>query len=398
MTDVFRTIPEPDRIQVFRRLTQSEKRTVLSKLFQQEAVSVLEKLSPDDASDALQLLDRKTQERYVAALSDHIRKEIQSLLQFDADTAGGLMRLDYVQVDEGQTVADAARALKHHERRTGRIPVVLIMRGSKLLGYFPPHELALADRNDLVAQYVKKIHTIHHGSSHDDVLEIFRDHPHSKLAVVDSHGIVRGIIYSDDVLKLINEQQGASLGKFAGIHSEEDAMDPARVKIAFRYKWLIINLATSFLAAFTVGLFEKTLDKYVLLAVYMPIVAGMGGNAATQTLAVMVRGIAQDKVTIYNFAGPLWAEVRAGLVNGVINGVLVFLVVVLLNREPLIGFILFCAMIVNLFVAASFGTIVPVVMKALGKDPASSATIFITTATDVLGFLAFLGLATVLLR
>jgi magnesium transporter len=174
--------------------------------------------------------------------------------------------------------------------------------------------------------------------------------------------------------------------------------DSARRKVRNRYQWLIINLATAFLAAFTIGQFEDILTEFVLLAVYMPIVAGMGGNAATQTLAVLVRGISLGQIDLKTASRTLRNEMGAAFVNGMINAVLVAVVVVLINHDYKIAAVLASAMIINLLVAAFFGTLVPLIMSKLGKDPAASATIFITTATDVLGFLAFLGLATVILQ
>jgi magnesium transporter len=144
-------------------------------------------------------------------------------------------------------------------------------------------------------------------------------------------------------------------------------------------------------------LFEHTLDKYVLLAIYMPIVAGMGGNAATQTLAVLVRGIALKQIELKTAFKTLKNEIGAGLANGLINGIIVAGVVILMNHDLKLALVLALAMVINLFVAAFFGTLVPLIMSKLGKDPAASATIFITTATDVLGFMAFLGLATIIL-
>ncbi len=151
------------------------------------------------------------------------------------------------------------------------------------------------------------------------------------------------------------------------------------------------------MAASVVGLFEDTISKYVLLAVYMPIVAGMGGNAATQTLAVVVRGIALRQIELKTALKTLKNELGAGFVNGLINGFLVAFVVLVKDHDPKIALILALAMVINLIVAALFGTLVPLIMQKLHKDPATSATIFITTATDVLGFLAFLGLATIIL-
>ena len=205
------------------------------------------------------------------------------------------------------------------------------------------------------------------------------------------------MIYSDDILQIIGKETARNLRHFAGVSEEEDVFDPILTKVKNRYRWLIINLGTAFLAAAVVGLFEKTIAVFTLLAVYMPIVAGMGGNAGTQTLAVMVRGIALNEIRWKNAKKAIVNEMGAGGINGIINGILVACVAILLNKSPLLGFIVAVAMVLNLIIAGFFGAVVPLIMKRMGKDPASSATIFITTATDVFGFFAFLGLATILL-
>ncbi len=397
-SQIFLNIPQDKRTEVFLQLRKPLQYQILRGLPKDQVISLLEALDPDDATDVLQLFDSRTQERLLKEMSVNIQSEIEILLKFDEKTAGGLMSLNYIQVDVDETVEDIANKFKLHEKRTGKPPEIVVLSQGKVAGYVPGYELGFARPSEKIGKYIKPIKTIHHGISSDEVIEKFRSHPHSKLVVLDDKSNALGIIYSDDVLKVLKEQESASLYDFAGIRDEEDITDPARLKFKSRYKWLIINLGTAFLASFTVGLFQSTLDKYVLLAVYMPIVAGMGGNAATQTLAVMVRGISLKQITFQNFLKPLLAELTSGLANGVINGLLVFTVVMVLNRDFMIGLVLAVAMIANLLVAAFFGTLIPLVMKSIGKDPASSATIFITTATDVLGFLVFLGLATLLLR
>jgi magnesium transporter len=248
-----------------------------------------------------------------------------------------------------------------------------------------------------IKKYIKRMPTISYAADHQTVIDTFHTHPHGKIAVLTDDDLVVGIIYSDDVLQLIESQSGQSLYDFAGVSDEENVTDTTRKKVKFRYKWLIINLATAFLAAFTVSQFQATISKYVLLAVYMPIVAGMGGNAATQTLAVVVRGIALRQISIRTAWQTLKNEIGAGFINGLINGLLVALIVILKDRDWKIAIVLALSMVINLVIAAIFGTLVPLVMTKLKKDPASSATIFITTATDVLGFLTFLGLATIIL-
>jgi magnesium transporter len=196
---------------------------------------------------------------------------------------------------------------------------------------------------------------------------------------------------------LIEEHEASSLYDFAGISEEESVTDSAKRKVHNRYRWLVLNLGTAFLAAFTVSQFEDVLGRYVLLAAYMPIVAGMGGNAATQTLAVLVRGISLKQIELKTAWKTLRSELGASLVNGLVNGLLVAAIVIILNNNVQIAAVLAFAMVANLLVAAFFGTLVPLIMHKLGKDPAASATIFITTATDVLGFMVFLGLASMVL-
>jgi magnesium transporter len=271
------------------------------------------------------------------------------------------------------------------------------MDGSRLLGSLPGYNLGLARPEDQASFFVRKIKTVSQSISTNKLLEIFRKNPHSKVVVLNNNKKVLGFIYSDDVLKFLHEKDALNLYDFAGVNREESVFDAVRTKVKFRYKWLIINLGTAFLASFTVGLFDETIAKYVLLAVYMPIVAGMGGNSATQTLAVVVRGISLKQINLKTMFRTLKNELGASFFNGLINGILVACIVLFKDGDIKLALILALSMIINLGVAAFFGTIIPLLMKRLGKDPASSATIFITTATDVLGFVTFLGLATLIL-
>ncbi len=397
--ELFLSLSMPKRIELLNKMTRTVRKDIIQSIPESELVSLLESLDPDDATDLLQLMSKIRREKILLLVSNELKESLSTLLDFDADTAAGLMTLDYIQVHANDTIAVVAKKFKQHEKRTGRLPVILAMNEKGLLqGYLPVHQLGFASPKQKITTFIKKTPTISYAATHEKVIDTFESNPHNRVVVLADDGKVLGIIYSDDVIKLIEEEAGASLYDFAGVRDEESVTDVAIKKVGYRYKWLIINLATAFLAAFTFGQFEETISKYVLLAVYMPIVAGMGGNAATQTLAVMVRGIALKQISLRTAYKTLKHEVGAGLANGLINGFLVAFVVILKDRDYKIAFILALAMVVNLVVASIFGTIVPLIMSKLKKDPASSATIFITTATDVLGFLAFLGLATIILK
>jgi magnesium transporter len=395
--ELFLNLSISDQADMIHMLSKQVRKNVLRNLSEPELIALLEKVDPDEATDLLQLVGPKKRERIMEKLSQNLKDTLGTLLEFDPNTAAGLMTLDYIQVERETDIATVANKAKQHEDRTGRLPVVLVVENGKLVGTVPGHRLAFGNPRQKIEVYIKKTPTIKHTATHNEVLDQFRSHPHDKVVVIDDARAVMGIIYSDDVLQLMHEQESASLYDFAGINDEESVMDSTRRKVKFRYKWLIINLCTAFLAAFTISMFEATLTKYVLLAVYMPIVAGMGGNAGTQTLALVVRGISLRQIDLKTAGRTLRNELGAGFINGIINGILVATVVILINGDYQIALVLALAMIINLLVAGFFGTMIPLIMVKLKKDPASSATVFITTATDVLGFVAFLGLATIIL-
>lgn len=398
-TELFLLLSLQKKVLLLRTLTPNVRRELLQHLSDQELIPLLHFVDPDAATDMLQLLPAKRREKILQLVSEDLKNALSTLLAFDAETAAGLMTLDYALVSSESTIVEVAKKFKIHENSTGRPPVILVTKeDNSLAGFLPGHELGFAGKNEKISKYVKRIPSISYAATHDEVIRLFRTHPHSKVVVKNDSGSVIGIIYSDDVLSLIQDQEASSLYDFAGIRQEESVADSTRRKVINRYRWLIVNVFTAFLAAFTVGQFETVIQQHVLLAAYMPIVAGMGGNASMQTFAVLVRGISLGQISLRTAGRTLRNEMGAGFINGLIIAFIVAAFALLKNDDPKIGAVLALAMVINLLVAAFFGTLVPLIMSRLGKDPASSASIFITTATDVLGFLSFLGLATFILR
>ncbi len=396
--EIFSALPLKDQSLVVMQLSKNVQSHLLLALPKEQVLALLEDLDPDDATDLLQTLPSRKQKEFLTLLSNELQYKISLLLEFDPKTAAGLMSLNYIQVVSTQKVSDISEQLQTHEKRTGKLPVILVLKEGALIGYLPIKNLLYADPKKHVEEYVEKVPSIKHTAGYKSVLSHFLEHPHKKAVVLGDQNTILGVLYSDDILRAYHEREAATLYDFAGVSNEETVFGSVKQKVRFRYKWLIVNLATAFLASFTVGLFDETISKHVLLAAYMPIVAGMGGNAATQTLAIIVRGIALNQITLRSALPTLRKEVLAALVHGIITGLLVAIVVLLTSRDLMMAFVLTVAMIANLLVAGFFGTVVPLVMSKLGKDPATSATIFITTATDVLGFLVFLGLASIVLQ
>lgn len=394
---IFKNATIEEQADVILRLNKNIQREIIQGIDDVLLIKILDILSPDDTTDLLQLLDKKRQIIIVEQLNESIKKDVSTLLNFDPESAAGLMNLDFIQVNASDTIGDVSKAVQKHEARTGKDPEILVIKDKNLIGQIPDHKLALADKSEKVEKYIRKIVSIKYNVKHREVISQFRNNPHSKVAVVGDANQILGIIYTDDILKLLQKNEAASLYSFAGLSNEESIYDSIQRKVNFRYKWLIINLGTAFLAAFVVSLFNEVIAKNILLAVYMPIVAGMGGNAGTQTLAVMVRGLSQNKLKFGDIFSVVGKEASAGIINGIINGIIIFLIVLFVNHNLGVAIVLGLAMISNLFIAGFFGTLVPILMKKLGRDPASSATIFITTATDVFGFMVFLGLANLIL-
>jgi magnesium transporter len=395
--DIFRRLSEVEQAVSLLRVSPKVQREIMSHLDDAELLELLTHLDFQQTTTLLRRIDSKRAGKVLSQLNKTVRDKVEYLLRFNPRAAAGLMNLNFVSVAANSRFRDVSKALEEEERASGKFPTILVMEGGHLLGELPGHELVWGKPAEHILPKVKRISTLAYDTPEREVMQSFLRHEHGKLAVVDEKQAVLGVISTDDILPLIRDHGPGGLYKFAGVTREEDAYDTAWTKVKYRYKWLIINLGTAFLAAGVVSLFEGTLSRFVLLAIYMPIVAGMGGNAGTQSMAVAVRALTLKEIDIHTARAFVLREMAAGAVNGAINGLIVAAVATFFNQSPMLGVVLGVAMIINLLIAGLAGALIPVIMKQLGKDPASSATIFITTCTDVFGFFVFLGLATLLL-
>ncbi|WP_207592564.1 magnesium transporter [Halomontanus rarus] len=400
----FQSLPWSRQREVFFLLPESIQRDVVEDTSRQQLREFVRRLDPDEATDVLLLADEETRETVLRRLDDDRREKVAFLLEFSPESAAGMMHLDYVTVERDRSLEEVARRVRRYEDRTDRYPTIFVTDDGELLGELPAATLATAEFegawdadsetvSEYVADHIAETPTVRYDSTETDVLEVFRTNPERSVAVLDDDGSILGVIYAGDLLRVLEEEAGETLYEFTGVAEEESVLDGPLAKVRSRYKWLIINLGTAFLAAGVVGLFEDTIAAFTLLAVYMPVVAGMGGNAGTQAMAVTVRGIAYGQATLSTGGRVVFNEIVAGAANGAITGVLVAIIATVFNQSPLLGAVIGVSMVFNLIIAGFFGAVIPLVLDRLDLDPATSATIFITTATDVLGFFVFLGLA-----
>jgi len=390
----FADLPPDRRRVVFFQLPETVRRSVVEGLSEDDLTGFVRRLDPDEATDVLGYADEERKERVLDRLNRQRRERIEFLLGFSPESAAGLMDLDYVTVDLGVDFGAVADRVRRHEERTGRFPTVFVTEASDLLGELPAETLAVRERGERVKRdHLYEVPSVRYDRPDTDVVDVFRDNPESEVAVLDDDGSILGVIYADDILRLVENEAGETLYEFTAVSEEESVLDGPGVKVRSRYKWLIINLGTAFLAAGVVGAFESTIQALPLLAAYMPVVAGMGGNAGTQSMAVTVRGISLEQVSLSTGARAVANEAIAGAANGAITGVLVAVIATVFNQSAALGLVVGVSMVLNLVIAGFFGALIPLILDRMEYDPATSATIFITTATDVLGFFVFLGLA-----
>ena len=399
--DVFQDLSWKRRREVFFALPETAREQLVTDMSRNQLRGFVRRLDPDEATDVLGYAPEKLREEVLAALDKDRREKIDFLLSFDPESAAGLMDLDYVTISADQRLSQAVERVQRFEERTDRVPTILVTDDERLLGELPGAALSLADSDtEGVTDHLMEIPQVRYDRDDSEVLDVFRENRERTVAVLDKEGDILGVIHADDLLTLIEATAGETLYEFTGVVEEESALDGPGAKVQNRYKWLIINLGTAFLAAAVVGLFESTIASIAVLAAYMPVVAGMGGNAGTQAMAVTVRGISLGQVSLSTGRRVIVNEILAGAINGIITGVLVAVIAIAFSLAEfgvLLGAVIGVSMVANLVIAGFFGAIIPLILDQLGQDPATSATIFITTATDVLGFFVFLGLAQAIL-
>lgn len=392
----FALLPPEKQAEVALVLNEDSKRRIFPRLSDEVIARFLHFNDEDDATDILQYLSPSRRMSILLPMREEKRRKIEKLLKFGSETAGGVMDLNFILVKPEYSFREVLDKVRSHVEGKRDMPTVLVTDESgRILGFIPERVLLFPPQNASVEAQTIPLPVVSHKMDREKVLQVMGRMRSEVLCVADEEEHVLGIIHLRDLMKVAQAEATEDIYRFAGVDTEEHALDSIRSKVKHRYNWLLINLVTAFFASFVVSLFEDTIAKFAILAVYMPVVAGQGGNTATQALAVVVRGLAMGEIGWAKAKKVIVREALAGTANGVITGVVAAIAAVGFGAPPVLGFCLGAAMIINLTVAGFFGALIPFVLKRMKIDPAVASTVFVTTMTDVCGFLAFLGLGTI---
>lgn len=389
--------------EVLAELDETVREEIVGHLGVRDVATALTELDSDDAVEVLEEMDEAQQRAVLDHIPDEERTLIEESLSYPDDSAGRLMQREIVTVPShwnvGQCIDFVRRIAEEDE---GRLPSVFYDIFAIDARHHPVGSIALSKlmssrRQVPVTEVMEEdMQQIYVNTDQEDVAFLFRQRDLVSAPVVDANGRLVGAITVDDVVDVIHEEHEEDIMRMGGV-SEDDLYNAAVSTTRTRFSWLCVNLLTAILASIVIGLFDATIEEIVALAVLMPIVASMGGNAGTQTLTVTVRALATKELTASNAYRIISKEVIVGVFNGVIFAVLTGIVAWVWFQSPELGGVIAVAMVINMVVAGFSGAVIPIALDKFGADPAIASSVFLTTMTDVVGFFAFLSLAALVL-
>lgn len=394
---LWQLIEGPQEAEVLNELGDELQLDFLQSMEPDQVAQLTEELDDDDVADILQQLPEAFTQRVLQEMDEQDRARLEQVMVYADDTAGGLMNTDTITIRPDVTLDVVLRFLRRHDELPDMTDTLIVVnRDDRYVGVLPIRTLLVSDPTSSVRErMITRRKAIPTDMPDDEVARLFARKDWVSAPVVDDEGYVVGRITIDDVVDVIREDADHSLMSMAGLGEDDDTFAPALKTARRRAVWLGINLLTAFIAASVINLFQGTIEKVVALAVLMPIVASMGGIAGTQTLTVLIRAIAMGQVNSSNARWLLSREVLVGALNGVGWAIVVGIAAALWFNDSTLGLIIATAIVINLVTAGLAGALLPMVLQRLKIDPALAGGVVLTTVTDVVGFLAFLGLASV---
>lgn len=372
---------------------------LLENLHPERRSEIVEELDYDDATDIISQLPEEQQQEILKGLDEEDASHIRTLLKYDEDSAGGLMNTQVIKINANLFKKEALdEIIRQSEEMEEFYTINVIDNKNTLIGIVSLKDIIKARNNVRIEQLIKADFVyVKADTDQEEVARLISQYNLTSIPVVDDRMHLLGRITFDDVIDVMEEENTEDILKISGVSEDEELAGNWKEAVKSRLPWLILNLGTAFLAASVIRYFDSSIARMGILAGYMVIIAGMGGNAATQALAVTVRRISLTDLTDNQAYRTVLKEFTVGLINGASIGFIVFLFATFYDANPMLGLVIFIAMTGNLIIAGMAGSSIPLILKRVGIDPAIASSIIITTFTDVFGFLILLGLASRLL-
>jgi magnesium transporter len=393
---LFQSMPLASATAVFQRMTPDLAAQTLELIDDRLAGQIIPALDPSQAAALLARIDQQPRDRLLNGLESSIAKELRLLISYPSDSAGSLMDPRVTTFHQEATVKQVrARIRGLRGRRV--YDIFLVDENGLLTGSVPLQEIVLARPNRrLIELSGGEPASVHALSTREEVVDLLNQRRLPSLAVVDLERRLLGVIRYDALVAAAQEEMSADIQTMVGVSKEERALSKASFAVRKRLPWLQINLATAFLAASVVGIFEDTIARFTALAVLLPVVAGQSGNTGAQALAVTMRGLALREIRLHHWLRVSWKEINVASVNGVAVALTTAAGVYVWSGSPGLALVIMLSMVISMIAAGLSGAIIPMILTGLRQDPAQSSSIILTTVTDVVGFFSFLGIATML--
>ncbi len=388
-------IPPTLALEIYKCLHDSTKALLADRLPQELFIKFVHHLEIAEAANVFLNLTAEKRDLFLATLDEKKKKEIQELLTYPEDSAGRIMKTDFIALHQEIRVKESIQKIRElASKGFAGSYVYVVDQAGHLVGVMNMRDMMLAGEGDVLGNIMRKdVFKINGFWDREKIANEISSRHLFAAPVVDHENKLIGIIHAEQLIGDVQEEASEDLQKMFGASGDEHAFSPVSFSLKTRLPWLHVNLLTAFMAAWVVSLFEDIIAKITILAVYLPVVAGEGGNAGAQSLAVVMRGLVMREIPFSKARQLIYKETAVGLINGIVIGAVTALIAWLWQGIPMLGVVVALAMIVNLTVAGFAGALIPLSMKAAGLDPAQCSNIILTTITDTMGFFAFLGFA-----
>ena len=394
---VLRSLSDEKAAEVIPELPQELQTELMENMRVSRVAEIIPEMYSDDAADALSEVSPERLQTIMQELPDEDSEEISEILEYPDDSAGGIMQKEVIAVREHLTLGAAREAIRQDEDQDedSAIYVYVVDAEERLRGVLKLRDLLFRDLRLKVSEVMlTDVHSVSVHADQEEIANIFQKYNFIAVPVVDDFGRLVGLVTSDDVMDVIQEEATEDMHRMVGLTGEESVTTPWSYSVKKRLPWLCVNLGTAFLAAWVISFFETSITQYAILAILFPIVAGQGGNAGSQTLTIVVRSLALGEIEGDGWRKVLLKEIIVGIFSGIAIGLVVGTASWLWQGSLVIGIVICIAMLLNMIAAALSGVLVPMGLRALKVDPALASSIMVTTVTDVIGIFVFLSLAT----